>query len=450
MKQPKSLGVWTLTALVAGNMIGSGIFLLPSALAHYGSISLLGWLFTALGAIILALLFAELGQSMPQQGGPYAYCRDAFGEFTGFLVAYNYWLALWIGNAGIAVAFVSYSTEFIPGLNQNPLASTMMAIFTVWLLTAVNLRGVRTAGIVQLIMTIFKIAPLLLIAGVGLFYIKPDNFTVFNVSGLSDWSAFSATATLTLWAFIGVESATVPVDNIADPKRDIPRGTLYGTLLVALVYILSNVVVIGLVPNSLLATSAAPYADAAYLLFGPVGKALLAFGAMCACFGALNGWIMLQAQIPLIAAQDQLFPAAFQQLNRHQSPRFGLIVSSALISILLMLRASANLVDQFTFFINLAVFATLIPYILTSMAKIVLMIKQPQAFSGRNIKVSISLAGLAFCYSFWAIYGAGQETVFYGTLLFFSAVPLFVWMKWRALVRDEALSETVVAMEHHD
>lgn len=431
MKSQKALGVWMLTALVAGNMIGSGIFLLPSSLASYGSISLYGWVFTAIGAMILALLFAQLGQVMPQEGGPYAYCRDAFGEFTGFLVAYNYWIALWVGNAGIAVAFVSYTTEFFPILKHNHFLATLTSLMTIWFLTFINTRGARSAGIMQLVMTVLKILPLLLIGCVGIFYIQSENFHAFNVSDVSDFSAFSATATLTLWAFIGVESATIPVDNVGNPKRDIPRGTIYGTLLAAVVYILSNFAVIGLVPNDVLALSSAPYADAAQVIFGQVGKYVIAFGAMCSCFGALNGWIMLQAQVPMAAARDKLFPEQFAALNKHETPAFGLITSSSLISVLLLFQVSPNLVDQFTFLINLAVFATLIPYILTAMAKLCLRMKYPEQFGELNTKFSVTIAILAFIYSFWAIYGAGQETVFYGALLLFSGVPIYVWMKWR-------------------
>lgn len=433
MKKQSALGVWMLTALVAGNMIGSGIFLLPSSLAKYGSISLLGWLITAVGSIILALLFAQLGQAMPQEGGPYAYCRDAFGEFTGFLVAYNYWIALWVGNAGIAIAFVSYSTTFFPFLKGHNTLESLLALGTVWVLTLINCRGARSAGLMQLIMTGLKIIPLLLVGILGLFYIQPEYFHAFNVTSGSHISAFSATATLTLWAFIGVESATIPVDNVENPKRNIPRGTLYGTLLAAGVYILSNFAIIGLVPNSVLAQSSAPYADAAMIIFGQVGKYIIAFGAMCSCFGALNGWIMLQAQVPLAAARDALFPDKFAQLNRYDSPAFGLISSSCLISLLLMMNISDNLVNQFTFLINLAVLATLIPYILTTMAKVMLSLKYPDQFSSQTSKFSLIIAILAFIYSFWAIIGAGQETVYYGALLLFSGVPIYVWMKWRQL-----------------
>ncbi len=181
----KTLGLWTLTALVAGNMIGSGAFLLPASLANFGSIGILGWICTAIGSICLALVFAKLSGLFPKTGGPYAYCREGFGDFIGFQVAYNYWIALWVGNAAIALAFIGYLGVFWPALVQNRLITTLASIATIWLITFINLAGVKQAGKVQLVTMILKLIPLLLIGIVGLFYIHPEYLKTFNVSGTS-------------------------------------------------------------------------------------------------------------------------------------------------------------------------------------------------------------------------------------------------------------------------
>ncbi|WP_246562479.1 amino acid permease [Rickettsiella endosymbiont of Dermanyssus gallinae] len=431
-KQQK-LGLWMLTALVAGNMIGSGIFLLPASLAEYGSISLLSWIATAGGALLIALVFAKLGTVMPRIGGPYAYCREAFGDFAGFQMAYNYWIALWVGNAAIAVALTAYLSFFFPILAKNALLSCLVSISLVWLMTLVNLLGVRHAGMFQLLTTILKLIPLLLIALVGVFYIHPHYLADFNLTGKSNFTAFSGAATLTLWTFIGLESASVPAGHVENPTRNIPRATILGVLIATAVYILSSIAVMGSLPLSQLAHSNAPYADAARLMFGPIGSVVVAIGAVISCLGALNGWILLQGQIPLAAAQDNLFPRIFEKRSANGTPVVGLVISSVLITVLLLMTLSHSMVKQFTIIILLATLASLIPYFLTTMSELVIFLKYPALFKkGKKLLGSVIIAILAGVYSFWAIIGSGEQTVFYGTLLLLSSVPVYVWMKWQA------------------
>lgn len=434
-KQPKQqkLGLWMLTALVAGNMVGSGVFLLPASLAEFGSISLLSWMATAVGALLIALVFAKLGTVMPRMGGPYAYCREAFGDFVGFQMAYNYWIALWVGNAAIAVAFTGYLSFFLPILAKNLLLSCAVSITLVWVITFINLLGVRHAGIFQLLTTILKLIPLLLIALVGIFYIHPHYLADFNLTGKSNFGAFSGAATLTLWSFIGLESASVPAGYVDNPARNIPRATIFGVLIATTVYILSSIAVMGSMPLSQLVHSSAPYAEAARLMFGPIGSIIVAMGAVISCLGALNGWILLQGQIPLAAAQDKLFPKLFEKKSANGTPITGLIISSILITLLLLMTLSHSLVKQFTIIILLATLASLIPYFLTTMAELIIFLKYPALCENRKkLLGSVIIAVLAGIYSFWVIIGSGKETVFYGTLLLLSSVPVYVGMKWRA------------------
>lgn len=427
---PRALGVWMLTALVAGNMIGSGVFLLPATLASFGSISILSWIITAFGAMCVALVFAKLGSLIPKVGGPYAYCHEAFGSFAGFQIAYNYWIALWVGNAAIAVAASSYLGVFFPVLKNSAHLSCLVSIGLVWLMTIINILGVKEAGIVQLVTTILKLLPLILIATFGLLFIHPQNFTAFNLSGHTNASALMAAATLTLWSFIGLESATVPADDVENPQKNIPRATILGTFVTSLVYILSTVAVMGVIPMAQLAKSTAPYADAAKMMFGPAAYYIIGLGAIVSCFGALNGWTLLQGQIPLAAARDGVFPKVFAKESRFGTPIVGLIVSSTLITLLLLLTLSSSLVKQFTFIILIATLASLIPYLYTCMAELMIFIKHREIFSGKRLFGSVVISLFAMVYAFWAIAGSGQETLFYGALLFFSSVPVYVWMQW--------------------
>jgi APA family basic amino acid/polyamine antiporter len=428
----KKLGLGMLTALVVGNMIGSGVFMLPASLAGFGSISLFGWLFTAFGAVLLALTFARLSHALPKTGGPYAFCREAFGDFVGFQTAYAYWVYAWVGNAAITVGFVGYLGFFFPQLGADPHLALMVMLATVWALTLVNILSIFSAGIVQVLLTLIKVLPLLLVGFVGLFYIEPAHFHPFNLTGQSNGMAIMGAATLTLWAFIGLESATIPAGHVENPSVNIPRATILGVLIAAFIYLLGSFSIMGVLPNHELVESTAPYADAALRIFGGGwAAAFVAFGAAASSLGALNGWIMVQAQVPMAAAQDGLFPAVFGKTTRKGIPALGLVISSALISALLMLSQAENLVEQFTFIILLATLAVLVPYAYCALGELLIFVRHRERFNGRHLAKACLMSGLAFAYVLWAIAGAGVEVVYYGMLMLFAGLPLYVWLKMK-------------------
>jgi APA family basic amino acid/polyamine antiporter len=427
----RSLGFWMAAALVIGNMIGSGIFLLPSALAPYGGISIVGWLFTAVGAMLLALVFARLARAYPKTGGPYAYSRRAFGDFIGFQTAWGYWINIWVGNAAIAVAFAGYLAVFWPEVGANPLLGAIVALAAIWLLTGVNALGVRIGGWVQSVTTVVKLVPLIAIGVIGLFHINGANFQPFNASGESSFAAVTAVAALTLWAFIGLESATVPAEEVTDAEHVIPRSTIAGTIVAAAVYILGTIAVLGAIPAAQLANSTAPFSDAARIIFGGWAAPLVAVGALVSTFGCLNGWILLQGQVPLAAARDGVFPGVFGRVNDAGVPIVGLLVSSILVTILVATNYAGGLVALFTFAILLATLATLIPYAYAAMAELMLFATDRARFSMRNLTVDVIVALLAFGYALWAIAGAGADVVLKGTLLFLAGIPVYVAIKWR-------------------
>lgn len=438
MTQPEpeaKIGLWTATALVVGNMIASGIFLLPVALASFGAISLVGWIGSSLGAIALALMYGNLSKLVPHSaGGPYAYTRAGMGEFAGFLVAWGYWLSTWCCNAAIVVTFVSYLTVFFPALATNVYLSVGTALVTIWLLTWVNSRGIRTAGIVQMLTTVLKLAPLVIVAVVGLFYIDLNHFVPFNTSGQSDGAAITATITLTLFAFLGLESATIPANNIKDPGRTIPKATILGTLVTMAVYVLGSIAVMGIVPPGKLQTSNAPFSDAAAIVWGDGARGWVALGAIVSTFGALNGWILLQGQIPLAAARDNLFPAVFARVNRKGAPALGMVIGSMLISALTFMNFTKGLTDTFTFAVLLGTVTVLLPYLFSAAAFALLIMEQPH--TRRRGVLKLALAALAFAYSIWAVAGSGQEAVYWGFIAILCGVPFYVWMKRVRQSRD--------------
>jgi basic amino acid/polyamine antiporter, APA family len=426
----EQIGLWTATSLVVGNMIGSGVFLLPSALAIYGGISLVGWLFSTIGAMVLAILFSYLSKAMPSVGGPYAYTREGLGEFPAFLVAWGYWVSVWCGNAAITVAFVSYLSVFFPILATDNLAAVLTGLGTIWLLTWVNSRGIKTAGKVQLVTTILKLAPLSIIAIFGIFYADWHNFTPFNRSAETNWQAIGSTATLTLWAYLGLECATIPADNVENPEKTIPRATILGTSIAAIVYILGTVAVMGLMSPDALKDSKAPFADSAAIIWGEKARLFMALGAIISTFGALNGWILMQGQVPLAMTKDKLFPKIFGQENSKGVPALGIVISSILLSVLMAMNFSKSLVEQFKFMLLLSTMTVLIAY-LFSAASFILIMKKQNLILPRNRVVKLMIAIVAFSYALWAIAGSGQDVVYWGFMLLMSGVPIFVFMKYK-------------------
>lgn len=431
MSNGKALGLATLTALVVGNMIGSGVFLLPASLAPFGGASLLGWIVTAAGSLAIGLVFARLARRMPAAGGPYAYTREAFGEFAGFLVGWGYWISCWSAIAAIAVAMVGYLGEFVPGLAKTPPLAAGTAVGAIAILTAVNVRGVREAGIVQLITTILKILPLVAVAVFGLSRFDASHFEPFNPTGKPLWAAVQGCLALTLWAFLGLEAATVPAGEVREPRRTIPRATILGISIAATLYVAATVAVMGMVPREVLAESTAPFADAARAIWGEGAGKLVAAGAVVSTFGALNGWILVGAQVPMAIARDGLFPPFFSRLSARGTPHLGLVVSGALACVLVSANYTKALVAMFTGMILLSTLASLIPFVFCAMADLMLSIRERQAGRAEPIAAGAIVAVLAFIYGMLATAGSGQDTVFWGFLTLLCGIPFYVVTRWR-------------------
>ena len=424
---PRVLGFWAAVSIVMGNMIGSGVFLLPASLAAYRGLSLAGWAVSAGGAVMLALVFARLARQLPATGGLYAYTRAAFGDFAGFFVAWGYWLSTVGTLAALAVAFVGYLDPFIPAIVRAPGAAAVLAIATVWLVVGVNIAGVGLAGRVQIVTTALKLLPLAVVGIGGLFYFQADAFSMPSTATTPMGTQLLTVVTLTLWAFLGLETATIPAGSVRDPARTIPLATIVGTVVTATIYIVSTIGVMSLVAPDALATSTAPFADAAGRLLGGAGGQIVAAGAAISCFGALNGWTLMAGQLPMAAAADGLFPSIFGQLSGRGTPARGMIVAGVLATALVAMNYSRGLVALFTFIILLCTLSTLVPYVFCSLA-VWLMPGHP-APRGAAAVVSV----LAFVYAMFAIGGAGAETVFYGFLLLLAGLPVYVWLRRAAM-----------------
>jgi basic amino acid/polyamine antiporter, APA family len=427
--RPQLLGLWTCVALVVGNSIGTGVFLLPASLAPYGLNTLWAWGFTASGAILLAIVFARLSRAYPAAGGPYAYVRLAFGPLTAFIAAWGYWISIWVGNAAIATGTVSYLSQLLPWISAIPGASATVTLFFLWLLTFINWWGVRASGWVQNITTVLKILPLLAIAITSILSIRSINISAASTVPLSI-DGVTAAATLTLWALLGLESATIPADKVKNPDRTIPIATLLGTVVTALVCAIACSAVILLVPGPALAQSNAPFVTLASHFWGAGAGTVFAVFVVISGFGALNGWILLQGELPSAMAARGDFPRIFARQSSRQTPGFALCFGSALVTALILMNYQRSMIYVYKFMILLSTTACLVLYALCSLA--LLRLQSSGKFAaGRWGAVPLAWIGiLATAFSFWAIYGAGAEAVIWGAALLALGVPLYFWFTW--------------------
>jgi APA family basic amino acid/polyamine antiporter len=401
----KTIGIWRSWALVAGMMIGSGILTMPALLAGYGSYSFIGWAVTGFGAICLALTYCYLSSRKPGLGGPYFYVHDAFGSKWAAIVAWGYWLSLVASAAALALAFTGYSKVYLPFLDNNPLYSATFAICIIMLFTFINIRGVREASTVQLITTVLKILPLIFIGVAGIIFgdikaipaINPDNNSLFHmVAGL---------CLLIMFAFIGVESATLPSEDTIEPKKTIPRASILGTLTALIVYVVAMLGLMSTISLAELQQSTSPFADAAQILIGNSGAIIITIGALFAISGTLNVCIMITGTIMLAGARDGMFPAYFKQQNSQGTPVRALLFSSTLGIILLLFNNSESLISSYEYLLIIATFAVLIVYLGTGLASIKLQWKDHK--QGQHISVfHLITAILATLFSLLAIIGA--------------------------------------------
>ncbi|MGY1592464.1 amino acid permease [Geodermatophilus sp. SYSU D00708] len=394
-----TLGLGAATALIVGSIIGVGIFNLPASLAAFGPISLVAMGLTTVGALALAVMFSSLSRRLPADGGPYAYARAAFGNLAGFSNAWLYWITAWSGNAAIVVGWVLYVEQFV-NADHDPLFSVVLALIGLWLPAAINLKGVGAMGTVQMWTSVLKFVPLVFMSTVGLFYVQSANFAVWNTSGQSTVAAIGGAMALCLFSYLGVECAAVAAAKVRDPDTNVPRATIYGTLGTAIVYLLSLTAVFGIVSSAALAESTAPFATAVNEVFGGTwaGYVMSAL-VVISGFGALNGWTMICAEMPLAAAKDGLFPKAFGKLNRHGVPAFGILSSAALASVFMIMSYAGSVgITVFNTLVFMSGITAAIPYAFSALAQVKWrVVDHRQLHTPRFVRdVGVAVVGLVF------------------------------------------------------
>jgi putrescine:ornithine antiporter len=416
METPKKMSLMQLTVLVAVNMMGSGIIMLPTNMAQVGAISLLSWGVTAVGSMAIAYAFAQCGLFNSRHGGMSAFAEDAYGKPGYFMVFLLYFFSLAIGNVAIAISAVGYLATFMPGLSATPIATCISVIGLLWLTTVCNFGGPAVTGKIGSVTVWGVIIPVAGLSLLGWFWFKSDVFAAaWNPQNLSIGAGVGSSISLTLWAFLGMESAAQNSNAVENPKKNVPLACLFGTLGAAVVYILSTTVIQGIVPNPELAKSTGPFGLAYAHMFNPTIGSIVMGLAILACLGSLLGWQFTISQTAKAAADDRLFPTFFSKINKLGAPVTGMIVMGFVQSALALSTISPSLSEQFSALVNLAVVTNVVPYIISLSALIVMMKKAGVADSlyKRNVILSV----FATLYSTYAIYASGKDAVLGGMII---------------------------------
>ena len=378
--------------LVVGNMIGAGIFMLPISLSAYGSISILGWIISGIISICLASVFKKLSREYPGESGPFTYTRKYFGEFTAFLVVWGYWISILLLNASLAIAITSYSTVFLPIL-KNQYYNISFSSFIIIIISTISLSGIKGIVRFQFYTALIKLIPLILIIFLGFLFMNVEYFYPINISNETDFRAITITTTLTFFAFLGLESATVPDNKVQNAKENVSKSTIYGVIFTFFVYLLSSIA-----------------------LFGLLSPAL----------GCLNGWTLLQIELTKNLSKNNLFPKIFLKENANSIPSSGLIISNTIVVLLIVINYSKDLSNIFTELILTSTFCALILYFLIALGEILKIFENKKNLKSNFISIPL------FLFLIWIFVGIGFNSILLGLALFSLSMPIYFYQKYYA------------------
>ncbi|EPP7682097.1 TPA: putrescine-ornithine antiporter [Yersinia enterocolitica] len=431
------MGVVQLTILTAVNMMGSGIIMLPTKLAEVGTISIVSWLVTAVGSMALAYAFAKCGMFSHKSGGMGGYAEYAFGKSGNFMANYTYGVSLLIANVAIAISAVGYGTELI-GAELSPLGICLATIGVLWLCTVANFGGARITGKISEITVWRVIIPVVGLSVIGWFWFSPTLYAEsWNPHHVPTFEAIGASIAMTLWAFLGLESACANTDVVENPEKNVPIAVLGGTLGTAVIYIVSTNVIAGIVPNMDLANSTAPFGLAFAQMFDPtVGKIIMALMVMSCC-GSLLGWQFTIAQVFKSSADEGYFPKVFSKISKAEAPIKGMLVIVVIQTVLSLMTISPSLNKQFNVLVNLAVVTNIIPYILSMAALII--IQKVAKVDPSKARIANIIALIGALYSFYALYSSGEEAMMYGAIVTFLGWTLYGFVSPRFEIQDKKM-----------
>ena len=424
--QHRVIGFWRGWSIAVGCAIGSGIFMMPTMLAPYGLLGFGGWLVAGAGSILVALTMARLVKRIPKTGGPYVYVNEGLGDFSGFIIAWTYWVACVSAIAGISIAFVGYLGFFLPQIASSQIYALLASLMLIWIIVFLNIRSLENSSKFQLISTLLKLVPLMLIVLLGASNFDTSNLPELNPTNLHPISLIATVTTLVMWSFIGIETATVPADNVVNPQETIPKVLIASVITILILYILVSVAIAALVPASELLDSSAPFALAASKILGVTGGTIISIGALISTLGSLNANTLTAGNLSLAAARDGLLPSKFVILTKNGTPIFTYLLTGVFVSILLMLNYTKGMVNAFVFMAMLSTLSTLIAYAFCAIAEFKFAKADAKNLQRNN---ALLLSCITFLYAFFAIWGAGIEMIIYSLILILIGTPIYLLKK---------------------
>ena len=396
MIRNRKIGPVLATLLVASNMVGSGVYLLPATLATVGSITVVSWVLATIGALLVAAVLGRLARLAPAAGGPLAYATEALGPFIGFQTNVIYWVCCWVGNIAIAVAAIGYLASFFTALST-PLNAAIGTAALIWVLSFANVLGPRLVCQLQGLSLAIGLIPIVLVILVGWMYFDPQVFRAsWNVQQAPAFQVIPRSLVLVFWAFVGLESASVATEVVDNPRRNVVIATLGGVALSGVVYIASSTVIMGVLPAAALAKSSAPFADAVRVMLGPVAGAAVALMAATKAIGTLAGWILLTAQTGKAAAERGFFPPIFARTDAAGIPVANLLLMATLMTLIVFATMSPTLGQQFGKLIDVSTVLCLVVYLYACTAIWHYRDSEPDSPSATRYRW-IALAAMAVC-----------------------------------------------------
>jgi len=374
----------------------------------------------------VALTMSRLVRRIPKTGGPYVYANEGLGNFAGFIIAWTYWVSCISAIAGISIAFVGYLGFFIPSITDSTILSLISSLTLVWAIVMLNIRSLENSSKFQLVSTLLKILPLIFIIALGVTNFDVANLPTLNPNNIHPFTLMATVTTLVMWSFIGIETATVPADNVINPKETIPKVLIASVLTILCLYILVSISIAAIVPADELINSSAPFALAATKILGVVGGTVISIGALISTLGSLNANTLTAGNLSLAAARDGLLPKKFLILSKTGTPIFSFILAGIFVSFLLIMNYTKGLINAFVFLAMLSTLSTLIAYAFCAIAEF----KFLQSDAKNKERTNAILLSLGtFLYAFFAIWGAGMEIVFYSFLLILIGMPIYAYLK---------------------
>jgi len=430
-----ALGLTSATGLVIGSIVGTGVFTMPAVLAGAGTSGIVVLAVIAVGAMLLAVLFGQLTRRVPNSdGGLYAYSRHEFGDFAGYLVGWCYWIQSWAGNAAIVSSWVFYVDALFKLSNPSGTENWCIAMVGLWVPAAVNLVGVRQMAWFQNITVVLKFLPLLFVGVVGWLYVEKAHFGPFNASGGSLYSAIGIAASVALFSFIGVEAAAITARRVRDPRRNVMRASVMGTAASALLYVLVTAAVMGLVQHGTLVKTGSPFVNAFQSMFPNTSWAgqFIAGIAVISGIGALNGWTLIVTETSRAIAQDDMFPRPFAWSDRKGTAWFGILVGTALPSLLMLWRYSTSTgLTVFTYLIDLTVVTVAIPYFMSAIAQLTYLVSRRRRVNGWALARDLLVAGISVLFSMWVTFASGYQVVYQALVVILAGLVLYAFLNAR-------------------